>query len=134
MTGPDITPAIAAFRVTLQDTCRVVRSGDVGETPELGADGKPVAAAAATVYEGPCTVADPTTGQRSGRTVNDEAGVPVERLLKLPVDSPDVRSGDRVTVLTSRFSPSLIGDVFVVIEERERSYSTHRRYVLRGSS
>ena len=118
------------------DECTVTRSGTVGQTPQLDPDTlQPTTPAGAPIYAGPCTVADPSQGQR-GRTgtLLDEAGVPSARILKLPNDSAGLLPGDVVEVTGSAFSPGLVGDRFVIVGEDERSYATFRRYVLRGSS
>jgi hypothetical protein len=123
----------AAREEQMLDGCLVTRGPDPGQTPELDTDGNVVAAPPVTVYDGPCTLFDPRGAQRAGRTVTDEAGVPNTRAVKLP-HSADLRPGDLLTVTRAEFSPGLVGDVFVVLGEEERSYATHRRYLLRGSS
>jgi hypothetical protein len=126
--------ALTAARVEqMVDGCLVTRGPDPGQTPELDADGNVVATAPVTVYDGPCTISDPSSAQISGRSANDEAGVPNTRAVKLP-HSADLRPGDLLTVTRAEFSPGLVGDVFVVLGEEERSYATYRRYLLRGSS
>ena len=113
---------------------RATRAARPGPTPTLDADGNVVGADPVEVYDGPCTLSDPTSAQsaRQGTTA-DEAGVPSARVLKVPHDA-DLRPGYLWTVTVSPDSPSLVGDAFVVIGEEERSYATYRRYLLRGSS
>jgi hypothetical protein len=115
------------------DAGRATRPAKVGQTPTLDADGNVVTPPGTTPYEGPCTVSDPTTALLGGRTTNDESGVPNQRVLKVP-HVADLRAGDLFKVTASAFSPSLVGDVFLVVGEEERSYATHRRFLLRGSS
>lgn len=115
------------------NTCTVVRPAVQGQTPVLDADGNPTAAAGTTVYDGPCVVAQPAPAPLRGRSSNDQAGVPEQRELRVP-HSADLRSGDHLTVTASTFSPGLVGDVFVIIREDERSYATYRKFILRGSS
>ncbi len=136
MTGPYATAMAqltAARTAQMLDACSVTRATDPGPTPDLDADGNPTAADPQTVYEGRCTVSDPTDAQRSARTSNDDAGVPNERVLKVP-HTAALRPGDVVTVTASAFSPGLVGDRFVVAGEHEKSYATSRRYAIRGSS
>jgi hypothetical protein len=123
----------AARTDQMVDACLVARPADPGQTPELDADGNVVPLAPETVYDGPCTISDPTSAQLSGRTSNDQAGVPAQRYLKVP-HAADLRPGDQLTVTAATFSPGLVGDSFVVQGEEERSYATYRRYLLRGSS
>lgn len=124
---------IAARTAQMLDTGTAVRPADVGQTPVLDADGNATEAAGATVYAGPCTVSDPTMAQRGARTSNDQSGVPDERVLKVP-HAAELRPGDLFTVNTSAFSPDMVGDVFLVVGELEKSYATSRRYRIRGSS
>ncbi|WP_232806949.1 DUF6093 family protein [Geodermatophilus chilensis] len=123
----------AARGEQMVDGCFVTRGPDPGQTPELDAAGNVVATPPVTVYDGPCTLFDPRGAQLAGRTANDQAGVPNMRGVKLP-HSADLRPGDLLTVTAAAFSPGLVGDVFVVLGEEERTYATHRRYLLRGSS
>ena len=123
----------AARTGQMLDVCRVTRPGAVGQTPDLDADGRVIAPTGATVYEGPCTISDPSSAQISGRTSNDQAGVPNTRWAKVPHDA-DLRPGDLLTVTAARVSPGLVGDVFVVQGEEERTYATYSRFLLRGSS
>ena len=123
----------AARTAQMLDACLVTRGADLGQTPELDADGNVVETPPETVYDGRCTISDPTAAQRSQRTSNDEAGAPNERVLKVPHDA-ELRPDDLVTVTASAFSPGLVGDVFVVVGEHEKSYATSRRYAIRGSS
>lgn len=134
MTAPDISVLIAAREAQMQDACTITRPAVSGATV-LDDDGMPTAVDGDDVYTGKCTVSDPTTGQR-GRsgTVLDEAGVPYARILKVPNDSAGLEPGDVVTITGSRFSPGLVGDVFLVAAEIERSYATCRKYAVRGSS
>lgn len=118
----------------LVDTCRIVRPGGTGQTPQLDAEGNVPEPNAATLYEGPCLVGDPANALLSGRTTDDESGVPNTRVGKLPVGSPSLQPGDLWLMLASRYSPGLVGDQFEVLGEEERSFATHRRYQLRGSS
>ena len=67
------------------------------------------------------------------RTVNDEAGVPNQRILRVPHRAA-LEPGDLVTVTACLRSPGLVGSTFTVAGEEERTYGTYRRYVLRGSS
>jgi hypothetical protein len=106
----------------------------VSPTPELDDDADVVDPAdASEVYAGPCTISDPTSAQISGRTTDEESGIPNTRSLKVP-HRADLRPGDLVTIASSAFSPGLVDEVFLVLGEEERSFATHRRYVLRGSS
>lgn len=117
-------------------TGTATRPGEVGQTPDLDEDtGQPVVPDGTEVYDGPCTIADPTSGLR-GRTgtVLDQAAVPNARILRVPLDSPDLLPGDVFEVTADPLSPSLVGDTFVVLWEEERTFATYRRYVLRGSS
>jgi hypothetical protein len=124
----------AARTGQMLDTGIAVRPASAGQTPTLDADGKVTAAAGEPVYDGPCTVSDPADATLAGRTTNDQSGVPTQRQLKLPIDSAALLPGDLFTVTASRFSPGLVGDVFVVVGEDERSFATYRRYRVRGSS
>lgn len=124
---------IACREDLMVDECTVTRPAPVGQTPDLDADGNVPDADDTEVYAGPCTVADPSSALRGTRTVTDEAGAPNNRVLRVP-HRADLQSGDLVTVTASAVSPGLVGDVFVVVGEDERSYGTYRRYVLRGSS
>lgn len=137
MTVPGITAAVASASAhrtrTMLDAGRVERAGEVGQTPELDENGDVIQPPPVVVYEGRCTIADPSDAQRA-QTTNDQSGIPNSRVLRLPVDSPALRPGDLFTVTASRFAPSLVGDSFVVQGEEERSYGTYRRYMLRGSS
>jgi hypothetical protein len=135
MFAPDISPLIAIRAALMQDACTVTRPADAGATPDLDPDtGLPVPGTGSPIYSGPCTLSDPSTALRGGRTSNDEAGVPDTRLLKLPIDSAGLQPGDLVVVTASRFAPGLVGDRFTVDSESERSYATSRRYTVRGSS
>lgn len=137
MADDDLTQAMAALTAErtrqMVDACAITRPGEVPQTPELDADGNVIAPAAPQVYAGRCTIATPRTADRGSRTVTDESGVPNLRLLRVPHDVT-LQPGDLVEVTASAFSPGLIGDVFLVLGEEERSYATHRRYQLRGSS
>jgi hypothetical protein len=133
MTGPDISVLIAAREQQMQDEGFATRPGTSSSV--LDDDAMPTTGAGATVYSGKCTVSDPTTGQRSRTgTVVDQAGVPYARILKLPLDSPQLLPGDVWEMTASRFAPGLVGDRFVVVAEIERSYATCRKYGVRGSS
>jgi hypothetical protein len=124
----------AARHEQMLDACTVTRPGELSQTPELDADGNVIGGAAdPTVYAGRCTISDPTTALLGGRTSDDEAGVPNQRIAKLPHDA-DLRPGDLLTVTAAAFSPGMVGDAFVIVGEEERSYATYRRYLLRGSS
>jgi hypothetical protein len=123
----------AARHQQMVDTCRVTRPAELPQTPELDGDGNPVIPDDVVVYEGPCTVSDPTTALLGGRTSDDQSGVPNQRIAKLPHDA-DLRPGDLLTVTVAVFSPGMAGDAFVIVGEEERSYATYRRYLLRGSS
>lgn len=123
--------AIALRESLMVDTCRVTR--DTGESTE-DADGNVIPADPTVVYEGRCTIADPSTAILAGRTSNDQAGVPDQRVLRVP-HTAALDDGDRLTVTAAAVSPGLIGEVFVVVgDEDHRSYATYRRYRLRGSS
>lgn len=124
----------AARHEQMVDECTVTRPGETGQTPELDDDGNVVGGMAGpTVYDGVCTISDPTTALLGGRTSDDESGVPNQRIAKLPHDA-DLRPGDLLTVTVAAFSPGMVGDSFVIVGEEERSYATYRRYLLRGSS
>lgn len=124
----------AARTVTLLDACTVTRPADVGQTPTLDADGNTTAAPPATVYSGPCSWALPKQAPVRMRTVNDEAGDPEQRQLRLPIGSPDLREGDVVTCTAAAFAAGLVGDEAVIDREDERTFATYRAYILRGSS
>ncbi|MCZ2837141.1 DUF6093 family protein [Modestobacter sp. VKM Ac-2985] len=117
----------------MADWCTVTRPADLPPTPVLDSDGYVPAVPAAAVYDGPCTIADPSQALLSNRTIDDQSGVPNQRTVKLPHRAA-LRPGDLVTVTAAAFSPGLVGDVFVVLGEEERTYATYRRYLLRGSS
>lgn len=123
----------AARTGQMRDTGTATRPADVGQTPVLDADGNVTVPDGEPVYDGPCTISDPTTAQRGDRTSNDQSGVPDERVLKVP-HSADLRPGDLFTMTAAASSPGLVGDVFLVVGELEKSYATSRRYRIRGSS
>jgi hypothetical protein len=124
----------AARTETFLDACVVTVAADPGQTPVLDADGNTTTGPATTVYTGPCALADPRLATMRNRTLTDQAGVPDQRSLRLPVDSPDLPFGALVTMTASAFSPGLVGDEFVVIREDERSYATYRAHIVRGST
>lgn len=126
---------VAVREELMVDECTVTRPGAQPATPDLDpATGQPVAAPAGPpVYEGPCTIADPSSALQGHRTIDDQAGVPNQRILRVP-HRADLQPGDLVTVTACLVSPGLVGSVFTVAGEEERSYATYRRYVLRGSS
>ncbi|HEY1180253.1 MAG TPA: DUF6093 family protein [Phytomonospora sp.] len=125
----------AARADQLLDSCIATGPAAETSTPVLDDDGMPVAGAGTPVYTGACAVSDPTSGQRSRTgTVVDDSGVPYARILKLPLESPELQPGDVVQLTDSPLSPGLVGDVFVVVAEIERSYATCRKYGVRGSS
>lgn len=124
---------IAIRQDLMIDECTVERPADLPQTPVLDADGNVVTPAPTTVYVGRCTIADPSSTLQGYRTVNDDAGVPNQRVLRVP-HAADLRPGDLLTVTASAVSPGLIGDVFTVAGEDERSYATYRNYRLRGST
>jgi hypothetical protein len=117
------------------DEGTITRPGDLGPTPELDPDtGLPVNPAAEPVYTGmPCTISDPSSALVGNRTVVDDGGVPNRRILKTP-HRYDLRPGDLLTVTLASVSPGLVGDVFTIVGEEERSYATYRRFVIRGAS
>jgi hypothetical protein len=117
----------------LPDVWRVVRPAAQQQTPELDADGKVIAPDPELVHEGPGMMSDPSSAILEGLTSNDEAGVPNRRVLKLGHDA-DLRPGDIATCVSARWSPSLVGDSFVIMAEEERSVALYRRYLVRGSS
>lgn len=127
---------IAARTATMLDTCTATRSGS-GQTPVLDADGSVTTPNSTVVYTGPCTFVDPKMPPRrmggGGLVVNDEAGSPEQRQLRVP-HTANLSTGDLVTVTSSAFSPGLVGDRFLVVREDERSYATYRAYILRGSA
>lgn len=137
----DLAGQIAAGMATLTsvrstllvDHGVATRPGDATQTPVLDADGNIVDPSAPVVYDGPCAVVQPKQAPLRNRTDNDDAGDPEERELQVP-HTADLRTGDLFTVTASAFSPGMVGDVFVVVREDERSYATCRHYVLRGSS
>lgn len=127
---------LIAVRETLMvDECTVTRPGEQPATPDLDPDtGMPlVDPADPDVYAGPCTIADPSSALQGHRTVNDDAGVPNQLVLRVPHRAA-LLPGDVVTVTACAVSPGLVGSVFTVAGEQERTYATYRRYVLRGSS
>jgi hypothetical protein len=81
----------------------------------------------------PCTISDPSSALVGNRTVVDDGGVPNRRILKTP-HRYDLRPGDLLTVTLASVSPGLVGDVFTIVGEEERSYATYRRFVIRGAS
>lgn len=115
------------------DTCRVTRPGELAQTPDLDDDGNIVAADAPVVYEGTFSLLDPSRLVGRTGTFADAAGVPYANAAKFPHHA-DLRPGDVVKVLTATYSPGLVGDELVVFGEDQRSFATHRRYLLRGSS
>lgn len=124
----------AARTETFLDACVITLAADPGQTPVLDADGNATTDPDATLYTGPCSLADPRLATLRNRTVTDQAGVPDQRSLRLPLDSPDVPIGAVATMTASAFSPGLIGDEFVIIREDERSYATYRAHIVRGST
>lgn len=130
-----VAQATAARAATLLDACTITVPADPGQTPALDGDGNITGGtAAATVYSGACSLADPRLAPLRNRTVTDQAGVPDQRSLRLPIDSPDVPIGAQVKITAAAFSPGLVGDEFVVVREDERSYATMRAYIVRGST
>lgn len=126
--------ALAARRARLlPDVWRVLRPGAQSQTPELDDNGDVVAGDAPQVFEGPGMMSDPTTPAQNGLSSSDDSGVPNQRVLKLGQDA-DLRPGDIAVCLSAKWSPSLVGDRFVVLHEEERSVALYRRYVVRGSS
>jgi hypothetical protein len=123
----------AARTEQMVDTCRVTRPAQAGQTPDLDDDGNVTVPDGDVVYEGPCTVSDPTTALLGGRTTDDQGGVPNQRIAKLP-HAAAVLPGDLFEVVHAEFSPGMAGDVFVILGEDERSYATYRRYRMEGSS
>ena len=125
---------LIATRLELMiDECRVTRPDALPQTPELDADGNVTPDDAAPVYEGPCTIANPRSALQGNRTATDDAGVRNHRILRV-AQGAALRPGDLVTVTATAVSPGLLGSVFVVAGEEERTYATYRRYQLRGSS
>lgn len=126
--------ALAARRARLlPDVWRAVRPGLLAQTPVLDEDGDVVPAVAPTVFEGPGMMSSPVASSVTGQTIDDQAGVPDQRVLKLGHDA-DLVPGDIVTCVSARWSPSLVGDRFVVVAEEERSVALYRRFIVRGSS
>ncbi len=88
--NPQIVAALAELiRVRedlMVDVCTVTRPGAQPATPDLDpATGMPLADPAdPEVYAGPCVVADPSSALQGNRTVNDDAGVPNQRILRVP--------------------------------------------------
>jgi hypothetical protein len=118
------------------DVCEITRPENVGQTPVLDGDGNVANPPDPTVYTGACTLSRfKSSGVRAtiAPTVNDEAGVPEPRTLKVP-HGADVRSGDRARMTACAFSPDLVGEVFVVLHEDPRTYATFRSFTVRGSS
>jgi hypothetical protein len=100
----------------------------------LDADGNVTPTYTAPIYDGPCILADPKMPPRRGGVSPQElSGSPEQRQLRVP-HSVALETGDVVTVTACAFSPGMVGDVFVVVREDERSYATDRLYILRGSS
>lgn len=126
--------ALAARRARLlPDVWKAVRPAAQDQTPVLDGDGNVVQPDAPAIFEGPGMMSSPTATAQNARTTSDESGVPNERVLKLGQDA-DLRPGDVVTCLSARWSPSLVGDTFVVVREEERSLALYRRFIVRGSS
>lgn len=126
----------AARTGQMLDACAVTRPENVGQTPVLDAAGNVPNPADPTTYSGPCTLARfRSSGVRAtiAPTVNDQAGVPEPRTLRVP-HGADVRSGDRVQMTACAFSPELVGQVFAVLHEDPRTYATYRSFTVRGSS
>jgi hypothetical protein len=116
------------------DECTVTRAPRPAQSAPLDpATGLPTQPVSELVYTGSCTLADPKDAPQGGRTVQDDSGVPNERVLRVPHRAA-LRPGDLVTVTASLSSPGLVGDRFVVVGEEERSYATYRRFIVRGSS
>jgi hypothetical protein len=125
---------ISARMDLMVDECVVTRAPRPDPTAPLDpTTGLPTVRPRSEVYAGPCTIADPKDAPQGGRTVQDDSGVPNERVLRVP-HVADLRPGDLVTVTASAFSPGLVGDRFIVDTEEERTYATYRRFVIRGSS
>ncbi len=141
MTAPNpqvvaaLTELIRVRETLMVDACTVTRPGAQPSTPDLDpATGMPLADPAdPEVYAGPCTVADPSSALQGHRTVNDDAGVPNQRVLRVPHRAA-LLPGDVVTVTACAVAPGLVGSVFTVAGENERTFATFRKYVLRGSS
>lgn len=126
--------ALAARRQRLlPDVWRAFRPGAQDQTPVLDDNGDVVPGTAEPVFEGPGMMSSPTATAQNALTTTDQAGVPNERVLKLGQDA-DLHPGDIVTCVSARWSPSLVGDTFVVIREEERSVALYRRFIVRGSS
>lgn len=125
---------IAVREDLMVDECTVTRATQADPTAPLApATGLPATPSSQDVYAGPCAIADPKDAPQGGRTVQDDSGVPNERVVRLP-HGGDLRPGDLMTVTASLSSPGLAGDRFVVIGEEERSFATYRRYIVKGSS
>lgn len=125
---------LTAVRAQLMpDACTVTRPADVGQTPTLDEGGNIVGAAPATVYDGRCSFVQPRLPPLRTRTDDDADGEPEQRQLRTP-HSADLRAGDVVTCTAAAYSPGLVGDVFVIVREDERTYATYRAYILRGST
>lgn len=125
---------VAVREDLMVDEVTVTRPATVDQTPELDPDtGNPTVPAGTQVYAGPATIADPSSALVGNRTVNDQAGVPNRRILRVPHRAA-LLPGDVLEVTAAAIAPGLVGDTFTVVGEEERTYGTYRRYILRGSS
>lgn len=130
--GIDLSRVIDEFDRELVDACRVHRgrpgtADDVldPETLEL------IAVDGAPVYEGRCLV---TGGGTAGE---EQLGQVDERVatyrLRIPLASTaDIRPGDVVTVLETRWAPSLAGRRFLLVDERTASLAVSRSFTVEG--
>lgn len=128
-----MTALIAARTDQMVDACVADRPADPGQTPELDAEGNVVPVAPERVYDGPCSFGQLQDAELNAQTSDEQSGVPVRNTLRVP-HGAGLRPGDVVTATAALFSPSLVGDVFVVVRQSEKTYATSERYFLRGSS
>lgn len=115
------------------DACVIDRPTDPGQTPELDADGNVVPVAPERLYDGPCSFGKLQDAELQAETTDEQSGVPVRNVLRVP-HGTGLRPGDLVTATAAAFSPSLVGDRFVIVRQSEKTYATSERYFLRGSS
>lgn len=137
----DLTAAVAslvAARVAqMVDACTVTRPAKPGQTPTLDADGNVTTSPSSRVYTGPCLIGNAHI-QRGMRVslkpnLNDLDTALTMRGLKVPLDAA-LLPGDVVTVTATAFTPAMVGQRFEVLHEDDRTFTTYRSYMLKGSS
>lgn len=135
MTVPDdafFARARAAAERLMVDECVISRDPNFVADSTLDVNtGALVAPSPATlnVYVGRCTVTPETRLQNE----SDEAGAPVVRRTyraRIPVDAPDVVTGDVLTVTSSRHDLHLVGESFHVRGALASTHAFQRRLQL----